>query len=144
MLIGCIIKWVQYMYMFTLENIIIIQSRSFILNLKYILYFLFHQSIDHQPRAATFSFYPWNIWRRCLPYVIKLIWIFDHVRILTTYLVLACEIQVKNAANAARRLHGKNNKILILLNRICLSMCIVVPVLAVRISTVVKGQNSQD
>ena len=36
------------------------------------------------------------------------------------------------------------NKILIILNRICVSMCIVVPVLVVRISTVVKGQSSQD
>ena len=36
------------------------------------------------------------------------------------------------------------NTILILLNRIRLSMCIVVPVLVVRISTVVKGQSSQD
>jgi len=35
------------------------------------------------------------------------------------------------------------NKILILLNRICISVCIVVLVL-VRISTVVKGQSSQD
>jgi len=39
---------------------------------------------------------------------------------------------------------AKKNKILILLNIICLSMCIVVPVLVVRISTVVKGQSSQD
>jgi len=35
-------------------------------------------------------------------------------------------------------------KILILLNIICLSMCIVVPVLVIRISTVLKGQSSQD
>ena len=33
---------------------------------------------------------------------------------------------------------------LILLNRICLSMYIVVPVLVVRISTLVKGQSSED
>jgi len=38
---------------------------------------------------------------------------------------------------------GKN-KILILLNRICISVCILVLVLVVRISTVVKGQRSQD
>jgi len=36
------------------------------------------------------------------------------------------------------------NKILILLNRIGLSMCMVVPVLVVRISTVNKGLSSQD
>jgi len=36
------------------------------------------------------------------------------------------------------------NKILILLNRIGVSMCMVVPVLVVRISTVNKGLSSQD
>ena len=36
------------------------------------------------------------------------------------------------------------NKILILLNRIGLSMCMVVHVLVVRISTIVKGPSSQD
>jgi len=35
-------------------------------------------------------------------------------------------------------------KFLILLNRICISVCIVVLALVARISTVVKGQSSQD
>jgi len=39
---------------------------------------------------------------------------------------------------------AKNKKKLILSNRIGLSMCMVVPVLVVRISTVNKGLSSQD
>ena len=50
----------------------------------------------------------------------------------------------KNAAIAARRVHGKKSKKMILSNRIGLSMCMIVPVLVVRISTVNKGLSSQD
>ena len=39
---------------------------------------------------------------------------------------------------------AQKKQILIILNIICLSMCIVVPVLLVRISTVNKGLSSQD
>jgi len=53
-------------------------------------------------------------------------------------------IQVKKMLLMQQGDYTANNKILILLNRICLSMCIVVLVLVVRISIVVKGQSSHD
>ena len=49
-------------------------------------------------------------------------------------------IQVKKCSKESTR---QKNKILILLNIIGLSMCMVVPVLVVRISTVNKGLSSQ-
>ena len=54
-----------------------------------------------------------------------------------------CILQVKQMLLMQQGENTAKNKMLIFLNWICLSMCIVVPVL-VRISTVVKGQSSQD